>query len=714
MDIWRSGLFLNRFSQLVAIPLVTSGFMAIAEEPAKSMSFQGYTGYFNTPSAYIPDSGTAHIGYGNQTEVKREYRGRTDYLDTHNFLASVSLWEHVEINARNAAYSRTIGGGSDVSANIKFNIPYIPHDWFKLSVGAQDLGGQVGFFDSKYIVASKYFESYKLDITLGAASSDSEFSRMNGAIGAIRWQPYNWIGLAAEYDGGSTNYGVEVSTPDEWFNNRFKLYSKVMLGASEPELDNETFFNAGIQIPLTQQRKKITPADLEMIEKSKAEQDSDINDYVNLLSRSLVRKGFSEFKLGFTQNQTHVVLEFDNSAYSRNYIDSLAVALGLLSQYLPDTVEQFTVRIKQADIVIESVSGTMSSYRQFLKGGPLEITSGQKISSSSIDWLDETSNFILKPKITFFPSLSTGIGTDYGMFDYSLGLMTHLELPLWKGAAITAAHVTQLTESSDYRDGRAFANRRQPDSALLNATFHQAFNLPFNSRVMFNYGRFSEDFLQKSVEADWMSDDGAHRVSLFAGDYEYQGDKHYGFDANCLNDPDTILLDCYKLLADEEDAKVQVAKYRYYSAPLNTSFMVKYGKYWAGDLGYHFVVSHFYDDIEINLSLRATKAGDLYSHSGSESLKSEYTKMLGIGFTIPIGSRKDYNNRYVNVRGRADYSFVVETLIGERLNFLTFGSANEARNFYTLSNHFNNFDKAGLAYLYQNKERLRSAFFELR
>ncbi|MCU4676320.1 YjbH domain-containing protein [Catenovulum sp. 2E275] len=683
--------------------LLASGFVQASEQPVVQPSLNGYGGYFNVPTAFTLQEGYGSVIKSNLTEKGGQYR------DTPNFQFGVSLWQSVELSTRISAYEDDTDGSSDLSANIKVQIPFIPDDWFKLAVGVQDLGGAANHYDARFIVASKYFADYNLDISAGMGKSDSALDRIDGTFAAIKWQPYEWGALVAEYDASSTNYGVELATPKAWLGGT-QVISKVMLGASDEGLGDERFYSVGLNFPLQRQADDIEPAQLNIVTTpAQKVQNSDIAQNLNLLNKALVRRDFEDFKIGLA-TPSHIVIEVENSVYTTNLIDTYGVVLGLISQYSPEQVTDFTVRITQTGMVVDSISGNLAQYRAFLKGDSLKLKT--QAYAADVNWYENEDSFLLKPRLTLYPHINSTVGTEVGMLDYSVALATHAEIPLWKGAAFTALHINQLFESEDYRDGRAFASGRQPDSALLNATFHQAFNLPYNSRVLFNYGQFDQDFIQTSIEADWISNNGAHRVSVYAGDYKFDGEEVWGWDRNCVNDPNTMLIQCYRKMPQGSDRKVQVAKYRYYSSDLDSSFLIKYGKYWSGDKGWHLIASRHFDDVEVNFSFKATKGA--LSGLSAFNYEDDYQKQVGIGFTVPLGPRKDFNSRYINIRGRADWSYVLHTLVGEEHNGLTFGLADEARNFYNLSNHFNNFDRSGLSYIYQNQDRLRSAYFELR
>ncbi|EWH08490.1 hypothetical protein DS2_17170 [Catenovulum agarivorans DS-2] len=688
---------------------VNNGSSSDAKRPDVTTSFQGFSGYFNVPSAYNFGDGEIIFTHGNQSELSGHY------TSTPNFHFAAGLSDYLEVTGRNSAYANTTTKGSDLSANIKFTLPYIPEDWFKLAVGIQDLGGALDRYDGKYAVLSKYFVDFNLDASIGVGATDSGLGRMDGVFGAVKWQPYEWGALLAEYDAVSANYGVELSTPKDWLGGNTRFFAKAMLGASEDNLTNHTYWGIGVSTNMYQTRAAITPAlaenviqtGIKQVETPSAQQAEPLL----LIRQALRKRRFTDFKLGLNQAGSHLTLRVENNRYSGNHIDTFSVVMAIVAQYAPQQLESFAVEITQAGIVVDSVSSSVVAYRNFLKGGELQITAGNQAADTT--WLDQDSSFWLKPKITLYPHVNSTVGTELGMLDYSIALATHAELPipLWPGLTATAFHLLQLVESEDFRDGNGFAGNRQ-QTGLYNFTLNQAFNLPFNTMGLVTYGRFSQDYTVTSGELGWQSDSGQHQLFLYTGNYKYSGESELGYNPTCVRDPSKALFECYGELPKYRDRNVSLVKYRYYSPWLNTSFLAKYGTYWAGDTGLDLLVSRYFDDFEVNLSFKATR--DPVEGLNSAFVYTDtYQKTIGLGFTYNFGARKDVNTRYANVRMRADWNYSLHTLVGEEHNGLTFGLADEARTFYHLDNHFNNFGRKGTSYLQRHQDRLRSAYFEL-
>ena len=216
-----------------------------------STSFQGYSGLINTPTAELFDSGNFNFQYSNQTEIDGAYQS------TPNLLFAVGLWELVEVSGRNAAYTDSMNGGSDLSANIKLGIPYIPKDWFSLAIGIQDLGGAVSKFDAKYIVASKNLFDH-ISLTAGLGQSESVQGRLDGLFGGISWQAADWAKLSVEYDAADTNLGLHLTTPQQWFSNGTKLTANLLAYSSNEQLREDFYYGVGLSIPLDSPATKST------------------------------------------------------------------------------------------------------------------------------------------------------------------------------------------------------------------------------------------------------------------------------------------------------------------------------------------------------------------------------------------------------------------------------------------------------------------------
>ena len=691
---------------LFALALLPS--VIIAAEPEATMSFQGYSGLINTPTATLFDEGKFYLQYGNQIETKGGYRSGTNY----NF--GVGLWEYVEVSGRLADYNPGSENGlTDLSANIKLGIPYIPKDWFSLAVGIQDLGGAGSHFDTKYAVASKNILE-DVNVSVGLGQSDSSQGRLDGFFAGIAWQPYEWAKLSVEYDAADTQLGMHLSSPSHWFNSGIQLSTDLLISSTNEQLNDEIYYGIGLIIPLDFTGG--TSASQNSANKSKSKgaqeywplesEEQDVVDRTGLaerlrVQRLLVNEGFESIKVGEADLNT-VYVEVENHIYNRNQIDGLGVILGLLSKNIHYNYSHFTVVIKERDIPILVVKGSLAEYEGFLiDNQPLKVDistdtfASQRRYSTAVR--DNTNNFWLKPRFTFWPGIVSRVGTEFGVFDASLAWVSHVELPVWPGAAITAEHTTQIAETQNFKEGEVFGDKKQK-TGLQEYSFHQTLQLPYSVKNMTSFGRYRDTYNYLANEVRWQSWGGSHKVNLVTARYENQNIAAIKPYAGC----NILLIDCWP----EKELKqrdVIVGKYRYYNANLNASAELQVGQYWQQDKGVVFKVERMFGDVSLNLTYKNTKVDN-----------EEANQFIGIGFSIPLTPRKDYNNKYFQVRGKPKWQYSVSTLVGKDENKLTPGTGDSAKLFYNLDSNFYNNDRLSSEYIYANSNRLKQAYYEAR
>jgi len=682
----------------------------IAAEPEATMSFQGYSGLINTPTAKLFDEGSLYIQYGNQVETRSGYR----VGDNYNF--GVGLWEYVEVSGRLADYN--FGGKdglTDLSANIKLGIPFIPKDWFSLAVGIQDIGGAANYFDAKYVVASKnIFEN--INFSLGLGQSDSQQGRLNGVFAGIAWQPYEWAKLSAEYDAADTQLGVHLSTPKNWFTSGIQLSTDILVSSSNDQLKDDVYYSVGLTIPLDfngvnsssqySERNSAISSKLNSDQEYSPIDDVDpaVIDRSGILERLRVKKllakeGFEAIKVGEADLNT-VYIEIENHIYNRNQIDGIGVVLGIMSKHIRHNYSNFTLVLKEREIPIAVVKGNLAEYDAFLRDNqPLKVdistdtfTSQRRIPTAD---LDNSNDYWLKPRFTFWPGIVSTVGTEVGAFDASLALISHLELPLWRGAAITAQHTTQVAETKNFEEGEVFAQKKQK-TGLQEYSFHQTISLPYSVKNMTFFGRYRDTYNYLANEIRWQSFGGSHKFNLLTARYENQITAEIKPYTGC----NPLFVRCWPPIQPQQ-RDVIIGKYKYYNAHLNTSAELQVGQYWQQDKGVVFKLERMFGDVSLNITYKNTKVDN-----------EESNQFIGLGFSIPLTPRKDYNNKYFQVRGKPTWQYSVNTLVGKSHNNLTPGTGDNTKLFYNLDSTFYNNDRLSSEYIYANSNRLKQAYYQ--
>ena len=120
-------------------------------------------------------------------------------------------------------------------------------------MGAQDVGGGTGLFQSQYLVGSKRFGEW--DFTLGYGAD-----RIDGAFGGVRWSPAsrpNW-GVVAEYDAFDykNDHGADLSGAAQYKKEAAigLEYKSDLWGAKAFSSHGELGMNAYVVLPLERER----------------------------------------------------------------------------------------------------------------------------------------------------------------------------------------------------------------------------------------------------------------------------------------------------------------------------------------------------------------------------------------------------------------------------------------------------------------------------
>ncbi len=697
------GFILMKRRILLAMALLPS--ITFAAEPEASMSFQGYSGLINTPTATLFDEGKFYLQYGNQVETRDGYRNGDNY----NF--GVGLWKYVEVSGRLAEYKDPDGGSSptDLSANIKIGIPFIPKDWFSLAIGMQDVGGAANYFDSKYAVASKNIFT-DVNISLGMGQSDSNQGRLDGVFAGIEWQPYNWVKFSAEYDAADTQVGLHLSSPKSWLSSGIQVTSDILVSSTNEELKDDFYYGIGLTIPLdvdglshsSQNNKRKSAGSDEYSQGNDLQTDlvapSSTTERMRVKDL-LVKEGFEAINIGEADSKT-LYVEFENHLYNRNQIDGLGVVMGIISKHVQHNYSHFKLVLKEREIPILVVKGSLAEYDAFLRDNqPLKLdvstdTFGSQQRDTTTD-LHEANSIWFKPRLTFWPGIVSRIGTEFGVFDASVALISHLEVPLWPGAAVTAQHTKQVAETTNFEDGEFFADDKQT-TGLKEYSFHQTFSLPYSVKNMSSLGRYRDTYDYFANEVRWQSYGGSHRVNLFTARYENQitpERKHY---EGC----NILFPACWKKV-EPQQRDVVVAKYLYYNSHFEASAEVQVGQYWQQDKGVVVKLERMFGDVTLNLTYKDTKVDD-----------EEANQFIGLGFSIPLTPRKDFNSKYFQARGKPKWSYSVNTLVGKDHNNLTPGSGDSTQRFYNLDGVYYNNNRLSSEYIYGNANRLKDVYYQ--
>ncbi|AWB67092.1 hypothetical protein C2869_11905 [Saccharobesus litoralis] len=685
--------------------LLTNTCLAVDEK----INFQGITGAVNTPSANTLQPGSFNFFYSKPVE-----RGNR-YLDNHSFVYSFGLYDFLEVSGRNASYSSDLGKGSDLSANIKLKASFIPKDWFSLAIGSQDLGGAANNYGADYVVLSKSLFDDSLSISAGVAKSDSLLGRMNGEFGSIRYQPFEWLQLQADYDAADTHTGLVFSTPLAWLNNQAQFNASIITSSSNEDLTDNVSYGIGFTLPMgssiptslahsSEYEIQQSNAARTQVQVLSGQQENRLFEQLKSFKQGLIDFGLEDISVGYDVNNKVFVRATTLSTFGRNRLDAVGYILGtLVNEVTASKESQFVLEITENGLVAESYSGQFAQYHAFLQqtstSTGLRVIKGGQSQTANVNWIGEQkqNSSWFKPRITLSPDVNSTVGTEVGVLDFSVALAARLELDLWSGATFSSKYLKQFYETKDFKDGYILANSRQ-NSGLYELGLHQSWTLPFNIFNMTSVGRYRENWNYISHEAYWASQSGRNIFQLKLGRYEL--DK-FESQIDCI----TFYKVCREAKAWEEantpkERDVAVASYKHYVPEYDLLLRAEAGQFWQADTGFTLQLERQFGDTTVRLRYKNTDA--------ESGVNNEF---IGLSFSVPLTPRKDYNFKHVTLRGENKWTYGIDTLIGKNHNRLTPGTADIAyvstRNLANI--YFNNF-RSGQAYLERNKARLIDAY----
>ncbi|WNC71167.1 hypothetical protein RGQ13_13685 [Thalassotalea psychrophila] len=674
-----------------------------------SYSMQAFTGVFNTPTAEVINWGDFGFSYSDnyfdQGNTELYDKGFQNY---HDLKFGVGILPGLEVVARLATETWACNGITeggcgtrDLSGSIKWQIPFIPKDWFSLAIGGQDVGGSVVKSEAYYVSASKEFTFSSIGAvrtSLGVATSDNAIGYMDGAIGSVEYQPFEVLQVAAEYDANAVNVGVKAFAPDSWLPNGWDLYVSAHLYSSDDEHnERDAWFNFGISVPLgagsaTEDRSLAFSSDeayrVEMLGEveglsTKGEGENEymgsrlrgndggkhgndgINERVAMLAQRLENEGFESVSLGLSGDD--VLIRIENNIYNQNEMDAIAVVRHLSLVALGDV--QGTIELTNSGVV---------SYAEALRGGDPETSSGSSETGIFAGWFgDDSVNWLVKnessthftPRLILAPELKSLVGTEYGAYDYEVAISSRLQMSLWDGGVIEVRHLSDSVVNSDDFDGGEYYQKKYGlDEGIDTRLFHQTFVLPFNVFTKFSFGRVYGDHDGLLNETRWADNTNTHRVTTLVGDFEN----------------DIWVWGGKKTIKQQP----KLVKYRYRYHPLNWDIELTAGEYWHGDKGFTLRSLHWFNNVQVGVRYKRTKFDD--ADGGEEE------DFLALGFSIPLNFGKSMKPNYgVQVMGTEQWDYYIETSLTEENtgNTIKSGFGKEPSLYHNLNRAYFNRDR---------------------
>lgn len=710
-------------------------FSTMATAVDQTLTQAGFTGLGITPNAHLLGWGRLEAAYDNQLPgIVRDPTG-------HNMVLGFGLLPNLEIAGRlatNDLSSNCFFGGCgarDLSASAKAGIGLDAAGRFRIAAGVTDIGGAVTYFRSYYGVLSYNEGPWEINAGLakraGSGINNSR-SPLHGPFAAAAWQPLPWLRGHVEYTDRNAWAGVRLFAPQEWLPEGWQAYAGVKQRLTSTNLTERTWFSAGISIPLYKvpalpasgprgplpalrgaqqplpayEARTLPPAPAAPAAPAPLPVPAQPVPEAQLteLATALRAKGLEDIWVGRMPDGS-VAVRANNASYNWNSLDALGAALGAVARTLGDSNAGYRLVLTQRQLPLVAVTGQANCLRHWIESDPPPCAAGELSTpgTTALDQLHAGADWLVQRaapswqtlRVGLAPVLRTNVGSEFGAFDYSLGVNVGLLQPLWSGASVEARWDVPLARSSDYDPGGIFASRRV-QSRLERLSFTQAMRLPLERWVapgddlaaarwglaavtaQGSVGRFGGHYNGVHGALRWEPGQGVHRLAAEAGWFEHTD----------FNDPD---------LPGPRTAKPLLASYRYHFQPTRTYLEATAGNFFNNDLGVQLGLRQWFSDVAVHVYYRRSKLENAPAR-----------QFLGIQLSVPIGPRRDMNPGWVQVTGTARFAHGVETTFRE-------GRGNPVRTGFgvvppvpTLDATFNS-DRAGLLYFEDNIRRIRDA-----
>jgi hypothetical protein len=602
-----------------------------------------------------------------------------------------------------------------------------------LAVGMQDTGGGTHFLRTSYVAASADPLGW-LRLSAGYGHGPD---RMKGAFGGMELRAQDWVTLLGEYDTSSTNMGGRLTAPAL---SHFPV--RLTATFSTPiQHSRDLVISAGVVIPLDFSKatrdaaaaarasgkpsvsktvwgaltaSKVRPRAPESASLPPVVQSLPANAaapssaavtpsvavkpapepccrnnavepaQLETLRDRLIKAGFVNVRVGM-QGKT-LVVEYENIRYNHTELDAVGVVAGIASQAAGTGIEQLRLVVRRKGLALLQIEAPLLPLRGWLEGNALSNAPAFTVTQHLAD--THGVNFVggnenpgrLKPSVMVYPSLTTLVGTEYGVFDYQLSIRPELQVPLWQGATGVARWDLPVAWSHNLDNGQVYA-AYHTSAKMDRLMFFQALPLVPGLVANLGGGEVLDTTFGTLNELSWMPGSGMHR---------FQTIQSWGRDTS-----------------SNTTRKVLLGSYRLFLARQDLAFEATGGRFWGQDTGYLLDMKRFFGDVSVAL----------YYDSSVTPADSKRWQHVGIQFEIPLTSRRDMAARPVQIRGNEDWVYAQETVIensGGQNNVITPGVANVPEPTQSLSQYFYDRDRLNEAYILSHTERIKEGWWRFR
>ena len=286
----------------------------------------------------------------------------------------------------------------------------------------------------------------------------------------------------------------------------------------------------------------------------------------------------------------------------------------------------------------------------------------------------------LFPQIELTPSASYTVGTEYGLFDYSLAASTGWEIQLAKGLFWQGIYTQILQESDDFQGASSYFRERHGlgEKNGLGANM-LTYTRPLVDRLWaeVSVGQLAANVQGQSLRLTWTTPEGRFRLSDTLGSYKS---------------------------GSGGQLSPHILTARFAVVPGRWDVVLSQGTFYNNDPGYVLETSHRFGDNTVRFFYRTTGPGNAVT-------PNKYT-FAGFNFFFPIGPKEAVALGPVTVRGRDRWGVGLETLLANP-NYISPGYGGFPAIRHGLLSDVTDNDRADLGSIRANLYRTRLMLSEM-
>lgn len=632
---------MRQASLMLALVCCSGSASAVQEQSQAGMSALGTTGHLLIPAAKVLQKGNMAMSLGNYFNSQLG-----NFREHENYSMGFGMGGGIEFFGRFAEYqiplrSGYVNGPRDLSANVKWQLPLQRWPWMPaVAIGMTDIQGGTSFFHSKYAVMSDSY--WWLDWSLGYAQSDNVHHRNNkpldGVFGGVQFNLSDTgAALLAESDGTQQHVGIRYHSPELNWLGHSQLIGSVhrSFGAADDgnRPGDKTSYNLTFKLPLMTgmaQRRQNADQTTELPPLEQREGYHNLDEQMQKIVFALEQSGFDGIKVGTTSEHVLVVY-YQNYRYLYNEVDAMGVVLGLATELAPSSMDQVQVVAFKSKQQLISAQVNINDFSQFLRGKTSKVENisfalSDQNELAEVDWY-YGQEFSYWPRVELSPVTNYAVGTEYGAFDYSLGLGVRAIAGLWSGADLYADWVGRVSDSANMSPGGVY-ERSRLENGLKNAALQQSLWVTDFLFVSAGGGRYDYD--------SWGAEGEVIAFMPWHGDTVHIRGRYRQYDAD----------------HGDYTQEGSTIAYRKKFQQTDTWLELGYNQYTDSSRGASIKLTQWFDDVSVQLF----------------GMKGGNNTFAGIQFGLPLTARQGMEAGKLQISGSPRFRANLRTRVAEDSN----------------------------------------------